>query len=492
MATLNENIARAKADFKAIKGELVNKGASIPSGTPTSQYANIIKEMSTGSSEEAYEQGRQDVIAESKYIEKSATGKVISLTDVSEVSHKVKVVGVGNEVDVLDNILRQPYYQNKLTSGGVTWAVNDDGSVSAVGTSTAVSNFQMATSLPLESGKTYTFSTGSTNVTVLVTYKVNGSTKYLTATTEEVNLAWGDGYELVSFGIRVLSGVTVDEVVCPVIYESGTKQTITATPEGTEISSLCPNMNFFADEDITVDYYSSFGMQTEYDRFWDGLQQNGARTYYPYSFCGEGWNDNTFRPKYDIVPTGIARQLIFRTNITDLVALLDKCGVSIDISHATGFDYGFGNNYKLTTAPIVDLSNCTSAKWLYEGCAELVHAGFVSSEKLVFENRCFYNCLKLTHVIFSGIIASDINLQWSKLLDEESLVSISVALCDLVFSGFGDGWGSRTLTLSPESIARLKELPYPPDDLNPEGSPYAEDGASCYDVIVGRKGWNIA
>ena len=50
--------------------------------------------------DDVHEAGKQSVISNSKYIEKSATGKFINLTDVSEVSHKVKVFGVGNEVEV--------------------------------------------------------------------------------------------------------------------------------------------------------------------------------------------------------------------------------------------------------------------------------------------------------------------------------------------------------------------------------------------------------
>lgn len=58
--TLAENVAQVKADFKGIRDELMNKGADIPSGTPTSKYANIIKDLNPGgNTEEAFEQGKQ-------------------------------------------------------------------------------------------------------------------------------------------------------------------------------------------------------------------------------------------------------------------------------------------------------------------------------------------------------------------------------------------------------------------------------------------------
>lgn len=44
------------------------------------------------------------------------------------------------------------------------------------------------------------------------------------------------------------------------------------------------------------------GQKSEYDRFWDDYQDYGNRTNYNYMFCGQGWGDETFRPKYDIKP----------------------------------------------------------------------------------------------------------------------------------------------------------------------------------------------
>ena len=41
--------------------------------------------------DQLFDAGKQDVIDNSKYIEKSASGSVIRLDDVSEVAHKVKV-----------------------------------------------------------------------------------------------------------------------------------------------------------------------------------------------------------------------------------------------------------------------------------------------------------------------------------------------------------------------------------------------------------------
>ena len=89
--TLVENVAQVKADFKAVKDAV---GIVIPEGTPTSEYGerifNTISSLENeieNSRTEGIEQGKQEVISNSKYIEKTASGKGVFLNDVSEVAH---------------------------------------------------------------------------------------------------------------------------------------------------------------------------------------------------------------------------------------------------------------------------------------------------------------------------------------------------------------------------------------------------------------------
>ena len=42
------------------------------------------------------------------------------------------------------------------------------------------------------------------------------------------------------------------------------------------------------------------GAKSEYDRFWDGYQENGNKISYRFAFYGSSWNDTTFHPKYPI------------------------------------------------------------------------------------------------------------------------------------------------------------------------------------------------
>lgn len=46
--TINQNVNQAIMDFSTIKQAIINKGVSVPSGTPTSQYANKISSIQSG------------------------------------------------------------------------------------------------------------------------------------------------------------------------------------------------------------------------------------------------------------------------------------------------------------------------------------------------------------------------------------------------------------------------------------------------------------
>jgi len=491
MATLNENIARVKTDFGGIKRELVNKGASIPSGTPTSQYANIIKNMSTGDAQEAYEQGRQDVIAESKYIPKTATGKVISLNNVSEVAHKVKVYGDNQEIDVYGKNLCD-YRQAKARNTTTFVTINDDESVTYDG------NYYFIIPVTLPRGATCTVSFESprgTNTKWSFVYDDNTETpnalsgvSFVTSTEKEVAklYIYPDILDANSVKTTTIKNILIT-LGSGKSYEPYTNQTITATPVGTEIDSMCPNMTFLADSDITVDYYSSFGMNEEWSRFWDTYQANGTRTEYSYGFAGYGWTDETFKPKYDIRPS-VSTGLFNYSKITDLVDALDRAGVILDLSDTNGASV-FRSPH-ITRVPFFVAPKTSGGTYMFNGDTKLhTIEGIECSETTVYVNW-FTNCTALTHVIFSGVIANDINLQWSPLLDDETLISLSVVLKDLWLDSDGnpieDNIADRTLTVPYEVLERLTEIPYPIDDYyNPLGE------YNCFDIIL-TKGWNMA
>lgn len=186
------------------------------------------------------------------------------------------------------------------------------------------------------------------------------------------------------------------------------------------------------------------GREKQYNEFWDNFQQNGTRTNYSYGFAGLGWNDNNFKPKYDIVPVGATASYIFaNTLITNLKQILIDCGVTLDFSQATSFNYPFQNS-EITDIGIVNVSGLKELKYFLYGSRKLKNI-----EKLILKDDgsqkfdptyAFGNCDALTHIIFEGTIGQNgFDIHWS-LLDEESLLSILNALQDKTSDTSGTEW----------------------------------------------------
>ena len=97
------------------------------------------------------------------------------------------------------------------------------------------------------------------------------------------------------------------------------------------------------------------GKNAAYDAFWDAYQQNGERVNYHTGFAGRGWNEHTFRPKYDIKPTNaymMFYQLEQDANI-DLVKTAEDQGIEFDFCNCTNFTYAF-YAYGITRLGVID------------------------------------------------------------------------------------------------------------------------------------------
>ena len=411
-----------------------------------------------GNTEEAFEQGRQDVISKSKYIPKTASGKGVFLNDVSEVAHKVKVYAdTPTEVKVCGkNLFDVSKVTNKDNSAG-KMVNNGDGSitVTAVGTSSEVmvKDVVLKDLAPmLVAGQTCVINADSTGTLKQVYF--NDTKKSWLFNTELV-LTEDDLDSRVSF---YASGNETTATIKDIQIEVGSvatpyepyqePQTITATPNGTEADSICPAMNFLTDSEITVDYYSSYGRQAEYDEFWGYYQDYGNKTDYRRAFGGYGWNDDTFRPKYSMRPIN-ATMMFADSKITNLKKLLEECGVELDFSGVTydRVSQTFADS-AITDIGIFDISSCSSVPYVLYRATKLVNVErfIVNSDgRATFTNNSFINCSALEHIIFEGTIASDINLQWSKDLDLESLISLFA--CLMVYTSGDADYMTKTITL---------------------------------------------
>ena len=160
------------------------------------------------------------------------------------------------------------------------------------------------------------------------------------------------------------------------------------------------------------------GKQTAYDDFWDTFQQNGARTNYIYGFGGYGWNDTTFKPKYNIVPTGSASGLFYDVRIKNLEDLLLKAGVTLDTSNCTGMVNAFRDS-SVTVVPTINTAKFDSGNLqnTFRNCLSLV-----TIRKLILRTdgkqiytSTFDECSNLQNIVVEGVIGRTVTFRWSPL-----------------------------------------------------------------------------
>ena len=211
------------------------------------------------------------------------------------------------------------------------------------------------------------------------------------------------------------------------------------------------------------------GKQAEYDAFWDAVQYDVGD--YNYLFAGRGWNDTTFKPKYNILTNETPNRMFVNCKISDLEGILQKQGVTLDTSRATRFDEMFYFCTTLTTVPEIKIgASCNTFSQMFGSCRKLK-----TIRKLTFlgENpatsntgNMFYNCTALENIEVSGTIAmKGLNFQWCP-LTHNSLMSIITALKQLP-----TGTTGYTITLGADNLDKLsyeeKEM------INEKGWTYA-------------------
>ena len=200
--------------------------------------------------------------------------------------------------------------------------------------------------------------------------------------------------------------------------------------------------------------------------FWDAYQKKGARTTYQNAFVSEGWNDTTFKPKYDLIPTN-ASTMFDTCHVTDLVTALEKAGVVLDLSNATRTN-GMFQLCKSTRLPVLDISLSTNtASMFYANTTTKWVEKLIVSETTDLTNtgNCFAGAYALEHIIFEGVIRQSFKINWCP-LDKESILSILNCLKD-----YKDSGTTYTLTLGATNLAKLT------------------DGEKA---IATQKGWSLA
>ena len=187
------------------------------------------------------------------------------------------------------------------------------------------------------------------------------------------------------------------------------------------------------------------GKKAEWDKFWDNFQNYGERTLYNFAFWREGWTDENFYPKYDMIttaPNGSHNQMFNSCKITDLAGRLEECGVILDTTANQYFTFMFQYASLMTHIPELNMTNATTVTSMF-GRNTALHTidKMIFAESGLTKDLTFSGCTALANIEIGGKIACNFNMADCP-LTAKSVQSVIDALMDLT------GSTTKTLTLS--------------------------------------------
>lgn len=215
-----------------------------------------------------------------------------------------------------------------------------------------------------------------------------------------------------------------------------------------------------------VDDVYEKGKVEQYDLFWDSFQDFGNRCDYINEFMGKNWNDNNFKPKYDIKIIGGASAFAMNTEFSKFKKGINaQDDLQLDTSEMINAYNFFKGNAKIKELPKIDFSVCTTGQDIFGDCVSLQKISVTLAQNSPF-NYMFKNCTALVDLEVSGVIAkSSSNLKTSTKLSMKSIQSVIDALSN---SSTG-----LSMTFSSEAVSKAFET-----------APGLGDGVSSV-------GWNV-
>ena len=193
------------------------------------------------------------------------------------------------------------------------------------------------------------------------------------------------------------------------------------------------------------------GKEAEWNTLWDAIQRGGSiPAEVTGLFYGSVWNDNTFKPKHNIVTKTAVQYMFMNSQITDLKGILESRGLILDTSAGNNF-YSTFQGSTITRIPVLNMANATNVTSTFYNCKQLVSIEkMIVSNSVTFKNA-FYNCSSLEELIIDGVIGqSGFNVSYSTKLTHASLMSIINALETKTS-------GTWTVTLGTTNLAKLTD-----------------------------------
>lgn len=202
------------------------------------------------------------------------------------------------------------------------------------------------------------------------------------------------------------------------------------------------------------------GKQNAYNLVWEGQQISGTRVDYSKAFQNGFFNDETFRPIYDMRPTKAAYMFAYqgydsKEYITDLAARLEEAGVELDTSQCTDFGYMFYVATGITHIPTISLESATAVSALFTHCNALKTVDCLilkedGSNTFTTDSwgAPFQNCYNLKNITIQGKLGCTISFSACP-LTKASITSILNSLLDTA--------SGKTLTLKLTAVQNAFE-----------------------------------
>lgn len=165
------------------------------------------------------------------------------------------------------------------------------------------------------------------------------------------------------------------------------------------------------------------GKKSEYDAFWDAIQQNGNRTDYDSGF--RNWQIEKIEPKYPIRTASIAYMFYLCKNLTELPQF-----ESVFSGGEFAGAFAAFNSCELLEEVNIDIipresASNTFINSTFNGCKKLRTIQKVVSLASFNWSTTFNNCISLEEVTIEGVIGQNgLNLQWSPKLSKASITNI--------------------------------------------------------------------
>lgn len=197
--------------------------------------------------------------------------------------------------------------------------------------------------------------------------------------------------------------------------------------------------------------------KAEYDVLWDTIQGDGGYKDYSFFLSQKFWTKENFKPKYDIRPTNLYMFCFLQRSLgIDMVAVCEECGIVFDTSKCESFQYGLGYGV-FTRLGVIDTRSAEnlSTQMFFNGGILHTVEKLIVKESQGFNNYTFSGCEHLTNLFIEGTIGQNgLNLQGSRKLTHDSLMSILNALKDYSADTSGTAW---IVTIGEANRAKLTE-----------------------------------